>query len=73
MAKTDARAAGYMELTGAKKDAVCQIVDVRGGVSQQRGCCNLFEPENGDVMQFRCGTCEYVLSKEKALRNKYGS
>jgi hypothetical protein len=51
--------AGYMELTGAKKDGDCEIVQVQGGISQHRGCCNLFDPFHG-ALKFDCGHCEYV-------------
>lgn len=63
--KVDVKAAGYMELAGAVKDAGCRIVNVSGGVSSKLGCCNLFEPESKSVTQFRCGTCEYVQAKER--------
>jgi hypothetical protein len=52
--------AGYMELTGSVKDGDCKKVEVAGGVSQQRGCCNEFQPEKKDTTQFNCGNCEYV-------------
>lgn len=57
-----AEQAGYMELDGAKKDASCDIVNVEGGVSSERGCCNLFDPEKG-VKRFNCGSCEHVSRK----------
>lgn len=63
-AKTEKRmspkAAGYMELTGAKKDADCYKVEVPGGVSKERGCCNEFKPETAKVTAFRCGNCKFV-------------
>lgn len=59
-----AEEADYMELTGAKKDGDCEIVDVKGGVSKQRGCCNEFKPENHYTSQFRCGTCRFVTGKQ---------
>ena len=49
--------AGYMELSGAAKDADCEIVE--GRISTKLGCCNLFDPESG-AQEFRCGTCEFV-------------
>jgi hypothetical protein len=58
--RVDARAAGYMELNGAKKDADCEIVKVDGGISQYRGCCNLYSPFKG-ALKFDCGHCEYVI------------
>jgi hypothetical protein len=61
-----AEEAGYLELVGAKKDAECKIVKVAGGISSQRGCCNLFEPRFQQVTEFRCGTCEYVTEKTGA-------
>lgn len=67
MAKVSARSVDYMELPGARKDADCSHVEVKGGVSSELGCCNDFEYENGPK-QFRCGTCEYVeLSKNDPL------
>jgi hypothetical protein len=61
--KVSAESAGYMELEGAEKDADCQIVKVEGGVSSDRGCCNLFDPE-GKAKKFSCGNCEYVQIQE---------
>lgn len=57
--KVSERAAGYMELAGAKKDGACKIVDVSGGISKELGCCNLFLPKDKKVQQFRCGTCHF--------------
>jgi len=56
------RAAGYMELAGAQKDGDCQVVEVDGGISQDLGCCNVFGLKSGKPKEFRCGTCEYVVS-----------
>lgn len=56
-----AAAADYMELDGAQKDADCQKVEVKGGVSSQLGCCNEFDP-NKAASQFRCGQCEYLVA-----------
>lgn len=58
-----AQQAGYMELPGAKKDAGCKKVDVKGGVSTHLGCCNEFELRTGAEKRFRCGTCTYVQIK----------
>lgn len=58
--RLSAEQAGYMELSGAKKDADCHKVKVAGGVSTHRGCCNKFEPEKRTCDGFRCGNCEYV-------------
>jgi hypothetical protein len=55
--------AGYMELSGAKKDGGCRKVEVAGGVSKKLGCCNLFAPESAKTCEFRCGTCEYLEAK----------
>lgn len=55
--------AGYMELTGAKKDGGCEKVEVAGGVSKLRGCCNKFSPESRATTVFSCGTCEHVTEK----------
>jgi hypothetical protein len=60
MQKVPSAQAGYMELSGAKKDAQCKKVEVAGGVSRDLGCCNYFDPQNKQVSQFKCGTCEYV-------------
>jgi hypothetical protein len=51
--------AGYMELSGAEKDADCRKVSVPDGVSGELGCCNEFGPKAKDTKQFRCGDCEY--------------
>lgn len=59
-----AKQAGYMELSGAQKDADCRKVEVAGGISTELGCCNEFEPENKQVQQFRCGNCEYLRPKQ---------
>ena len=54
------QAAGYVELKGARKDGDCEIVEARGGVSKDLGCCNLFKEENRDTQIFSCGTCFYL-------------
>ena len=51
--------AGYMELNGAKKDGDCNVVEVKGGVSKYKGCCNLFDPFP-NAQRFDCGHCEHV-------------
>lgn len=56
--RVSAQSAGYMELDGADKDGNCDLVDVPGGVSGERGCCNLFEPEAG-AERFACASCEH--------------
>ncbi len=56
--KLDSDYAGYMELDGAQKNGDCKIVDVDGGVSKDKGCCNLFHPAAG-AGKFSCGTCTY--------------
>ena len=61
--RTNAEDAGYMELEGARKDADCRKVEVKGGVSSERGCCNFFEPDSRKVRAFRCGLCEYVRER----------
>jgi hypothetical protein len=63
--RKSAKAAGYMELTGAVKDADCRKVKVSGGVSESLGCCNYYEPESKDTKEFRCGVCEYHTAKGK--------
>jgi hypothetical protein len=48
-----------MELAGAQKDGDCSKVDIQGGVSLDKGCCNFFEPQDEQVDRFSCGTCKY--------------
>jgi hypothetical protein len=60
-----AEQAGYMELSGAKKDADCVKVSVASGVSSELGCCNLFEPQFDGTQRFNCGNCEYVKRAQK--------
>lgn len=55
--------ADYTELTGAKKDGGCAKVEVAGGVSKQRGCCNAFSAQSNKTTEFRCGTCSYLTEK----------
>lgn len=62
MAKVSAKSVDYTELPGAEKDADCSHVEVKGGVSSDLGCCNDFDYERGKPKQFRCGTCEYLLT-----------
>ena len=57
--KLDERAAGYMELEGARKDLECEIVDVKNGISLELGCCNLYDPVKG-ADEFKCGECTYA-------------
>ena len=61
LVRISAKQAGYMELPGAEKDGDCRKVEVKGGISQKLGCCNLFELGKDAEKQFRCGTCEYHL------------
>lgn len=58
-AKIPEAQAGYMELVGAQKDGACSKVDVQGGVSLNRGCCNEFQPQDEQTDTFSCGNCEY--------------
>jgi hypothetical protein len=58
-AKIPEAQAGYMELTGAQKDGDCSKVDVQGGVSLDRGCCNEFQPQDEQTDTFSCGNCKY--------------
>lgn len=55
-----AEQAGYLELPDAVKDADCSVVEVDGGVSSDRGCCNSFGWKTEDVKKFACGECKYV-------------
>lgn len=57
-------ASGYMELDGAVKDGSCKVVDVPGGISLKRGCCNLYKKQKG-ADEFRCGLCQYVVEQYK--------
>lgn len=59
MKKIPSAEAGYMELTGARKDGGCSKVEVAGGVSLERGCCNEYKPEKPTTARFDCGNCEY--------------
>lgn len=59
--RVSASEAGYMELSGASKDKDCKKVQVKGGVSAKLGCCNLYQPEDKGVKEFRCGVCEYLI------------
>jgi hypothetical protein len=49
-----------MELQGARKDADCDHVVVKGGVSSRLGCCNDFRPDPG-TQAFKCGTCQHLV------------
>jgi hypothetical protein len=60
--------AGYMELSGAKKDGDCRKVEVAGGISRELGCCNEFQPAKKDTQQFRCGNCEYLKARGFAAK-----
>jgi hypothetical protein len=60
-----AQEAGYLELPGAVKDADCEVVEVDGGVSSERGCCNSFGWKSADVEYFRCGECKYLAGQEE--------
>lgn len=59
LSKLSAAQAGYMELVGAVKDGKCRKVEVSGGISKERGCCNEFQPEGPEVGQFKCGKCVF--------------
>jgi hypothetical protein len=61
--RTTARAAGYMELDGAVKTGDCNAVEVKGGVSGEKGCSNLFDPIKG-ATEFECEQCKHFRSKE---------
>lgn len=58
--RLSSKAAGYMELHGAQKDADCHKVAVTGGISSLRGCCNKFQVQDGSVIVFSCGTCRFI-------------
>ena len=55
-----AEQAGYLELPGAVKDADCEVVEVDGGVSSERGCCNSYAWRSGNPKGFSCGQCKYL-------------
>lgn len=55
-----AEQAGYLELPDAVKDADCEIVEVEGGVSSERGCCNSYGWRSANPKGFSCGECKYV-------------
>jgi hypothetical protein len=57
--KISEQQAGYLELDGAQKDGDCSKVDVQGGVSKDKGCCNVVDPQDG-ATAFACGQCEYL-------------
>lgn len=63
MKKIPADHAGYMELAGARKDADCSLVAVTGGVSAEKGCCNLYDPQ-AQADDFKCGECIYVTGRK---------
>lgn len=60
-----AKAVAYMELSGAKKSGDCEKVAVAGGISKELGCCNVFQPRNTSVQQFRCGTCKFARDRSR--------
>lgn len=57
-----AETAGYMELRGAAKDGGCDLVTVPGGVSAEKGCCNLFDPIQA-AAEFNCRHCEHFAGQ----------
>lgn len=67
--KLSAVAMGYMELAGATKDADCSKVEVAGGVSKEKGCCNGYLPVNNGADEFKCGECIFLTAaKPKASK-----
>lgn len=56
--RVSAIAAGYLELEGAQKDGDCAIVEVKNGISKDRGCCNLWD-SRPKADKFSCGTCTF--------------
>jgi hypothetical protein len=63
--RISAQEAGYLELPGAVKDADCEVVEVDGGVSSERGCCNSFGWKSRNVQGFKCGECKYLAGQEE--------
>ena len=55
-----AEQAGYLELPGAMKDSDCEVVEVEGGVSSERGCCNSYAWRSANPKGFSCGECKYL-------------
>ena len=68
--RISAQEAGYLELPGAVKDADCEVVEVDGGVSSERGCCNSFGWKSRNVQGFKCGECKYL--KDEGEAEEYG-
>jgi hypothetical protein len=64
--------AGYLELPGATKDGDCNVVEVQGGISKGRGCCNSFKWASEDVEGFKCGECKYLEGAEESEGGEYG-
>ena len=62
--QASAQEAGYVELPGAKKDAQCDIVNVPGGVSSEKGCCNLYK-QQPNAQGFSCGQCTHVGTSDE--------
>lgn len=62
--RLSAKEVDYMELEGAVKDADCHKVKVDGGVSTKLGCCNVFKHREGEPLQFRCGTCQFLKESQ---------
>lgn len=58
--RVSAESAVYLELANAIKDSDCQVVNVPGGVSADRGCCDLWSASSEDAGNFSCGSCEYL-------------
>ena len=66
--KIPANIAVYIELPSAVKDAQCLTVEVSGGVSQQHGCCNLWDEVEGEQpANFQCGSCKYHTHAEHSI------
>jgi hypothetical protein len=68
--RVTAKSVDYMELQGARKDADCDHVAVKGGVSSRLGCCNDFRLDPDEAREFRCGTCQHLV--ESKGNNFYG-
>lgn len=67
-----AQEAGYLELPGAKKDSDCSVVEVSGGVSSQRGCCNSYAWRSRNPKNFSCGECKYLEDGEQYNEQEEG-
>lgn len=69
--RESAKSAEYMELANAVKDADCHKVEVPGGISQELGCCDYFQPKDQGVQEFECGECKHVNLTSEATGDSF--